>query len=75
MPGSLLTLFLKSIDGYHIQETKALCLHWRAMLKRSDPCGVKLGDENGDNSKIKRVPTHLKVPTHSSWKELSFGAC
>ena len=58
MPGSLLTLFLKSIDGYHIQETGALCLHWRAVLKRSDPCGVKLGDEKSDNSKIKGVPTN-----------------
>ena len=75
MPGSLLTLFLKSIDGYHIQETGALCLHWRAMLKRSDPCGVKLGDENGDNSKSKRVLTDLMVHTFLSWKELSFGAC
>ena len=37
MPGSLLTLFLKSIDGYHIQETGALCLHWRTMLKRFGP--------------------------------------
>ena len=34
----------------------------------------KLGDENGDNSKSKGVPTNLKVPTDSSWKKLSFGA-
>ena len=34
----------------------------------------KLGDENGDNSKSKGVPTNLKVPTDLSWKKLSFGA-
>ena len=32
------------------------------------------GDENGDNSKSKGVPTNLKVPTDLSWIKLSFGA-
>ena len=78
MPGSLLTLLILVPDVHRWVPhpgDRTLCLHWRAMLNRSDPCGVKLGDENGNNSKITGVPTNLKVPTDSSWKELSFGAC